>query len=388
MCGNPQLRPNVTPPVNTIQDVARHADVSVSTVSNVLNGRGDRMRPETLARVNAAIAALQFSPSKLAQRLKTGQTPLLGLLVPSMTNPMYGYIAREVEAFAQEKFGHRLLIGSTYRDSAKEAAFFNDLMAHGVRRVIVISALAEERHLESAAARGMAVMSYDRRAPSDRPSAVGHVTADNFEAARLAAAHLIAHGHTRLAFATVAGITMSRSDKITGFLAAAKAAGLGRNAQVLDGGPLNEYGDSVIAEVGRAIGLQLARDPRHATGIVALNDLMALGLMAGLREAGLQVPQEVSVVGIDGLFLAALSNPGLTTVQLPVPAMARAMVEQVMQSTATGNAASHERVFSEVRLVERESVAPPPGAARPRAVTPTRQGDKPAKRRVPSSARP
>lgn len=342
--------------VTTIQDVARHAEVSASTVSNVLNGRGDRMRPETRERVQAAIAALQFRPSKLAQQLKTGQTPLLGLLVPSMANPMYGFIAREVESCAQERFGLRLLIGSTYRDAAKEAAFFEDMLAHGVRRVIVISSLAEERHLESAVERGMAVMSYDRRATPGQPSAVGHVTPDNFEAGRLATAHLVAHGHRRLAFVTVAGMTMSRRDKMAGFHAAATAAGLAGSAKVLDGGPLDEYGDSVIAEVGRAMGLQLAADPERPTGLVALNDLMALGLMAGLREGGVAVPRQVSVVGIDGLFLAALSNPGLTHVQLPIREMAQAMVEAI----AGEGAPPPEQIFRQVRLVERASVGAPP----------------------------
>jgi DNA-binding LacI/PurR family transcriptional regulator len=350
--------------MTTIQDVARHADVSVSTVSNVLNGRRDRMRASTLARVEAAIAALQFRPSKSAQQLKTGQTPLLGLLVPSMANPMYGYIAREVETVAQERFGYRLLLGSTYRDPAKEAAFFDDLLAHGVRHVIVISSLSEERHLDSAVARGLNVVSYDRRAARGRPSLVGHVTPDNHEAARLATGHLIAKGHRRLAFATVAGMTMSRGDKIDGFFAAVDAAGLRDSAKVLDGGPLNEYGDSVIAEVGRAIGLQLARDPRRATGIVALNDLMAFGLMAGLREGGKRVPQDVSVVGIDGLFLASLSNPTLTTVQLPIREMARAMVEQVMQARPRMATRARERVFTAVGLLERDSVAAPPGSPR------------------------
>lgn len=342
--------------VTTIQDVARHAEVSASTVSNVLNGRADRMRPETRARVQAAIEALQFRPSKLAQQLKTGQTPLLGLLVPSMANPMYGFIAREVETCAQERFGLRLLIGSTYRDASKEAAFFEDMLSHGVRRVIVISSLAEERHLESAVERGMAVMSYDRGATPGQSSAVGHVTPDNFEAGRLATAHLIAQGHRRLAFVTVAGMTMSRRDKIAGFHAAAEAAGLVASARVLDGGPLDEYGDSVIAEVGRATGLQLAADPRRPTGLVALNDLMALGLMAGLREGGVRVPEQVSVVGIDGLFLAALSNPGLTHVQLPIREMAQAMVEAI----AGEGTAPPEQIFRQVRLVERGSVAPPP----------------------------
>src|SRR6218665_4049351 len=191
------------PRVTTIQDVARHADVSTSTVSNVLNGRADRMRPETRLRVEAAIEARQFRPSKLAQQLKTGHTPLLGLLVPSMSNPMYGFIPREVETFAQDRFGLRLLIGSRYRDAAKEAAFFEDMLSHGVRRVIVISSLADERHLENAVERGMAVMSYDRRATLGQKTGVGHVTPDNFEAARLATDHLVAQGHRRLAFVTV-----------------------------------------------------------------------------------------------------------------------------------------------------------------------------------------
>jgi DNA-binding LacI/PurR family transcriptional regulator len=347
--------------MTTIQDVARQAAVSVSTVSNVLNGRVDRMRPETLARVESAIEALRFRPSKLARQLKTGHTPLLGLLVPSMANPMYGYIAREIETCAQERFGHRLLLGSTYRDRAKESAFFDDLLAHGVRRVIVISSLADERHFESAVERGMVVVSYDRGATPGQRSRVDHVMPDNFEAARLATHHLIARGHRRLAFATVAGMTMSRGAKIAGFHAAAEAAGLRRSAQVLDGGALNEYGDSVIAEVGRATARQIATLRAPPTGIVALNDLMALGLMAGLRDAGLRVPHDVSVVGIDGLFLAALSNPMLTTVQLPVREMAQAMVERAIGAGADPKASGHEIVFTPTHLIERESVAAPPG---------------------------
>ena len=355
----------------TIQDVARHAGVSVSTVSNVLNGRTDRMRPETRERVEAAIAALQFRPSKLAQQLKTGQTPLLGLLVPSMTNPMYGYMAREIESYAQEQYGFRLLIGSTYRDREKENAFFEDLMAHGVRRVIVISSLADERHFESAVERGMVVVSYDRGATPGRRSRVGHVMPDNFEAARLATRHLVEQGHRRLAFATVAGMTMSRSAKIDGFHAAAEEAGLRGSAEVLDGGALDEYGDAVIAEVGRATAHRIAAMQPRPTGIVALNDLMAIGLMAGLREAGLEVPRDVSVVGMDGIYLAGLSNPGLSTVQLPVRAMTRAMVDRAMQPDAPADTTDADQVFAPERLVRRESVAAPPSSDRAAArITP------------------
>ena len=349
--------------MTTIQDVAKHAAVSVSTVSNVLNGRADRMRPQTLERVNAAIEALQFRPSRLAQQLKTGQTPLIGLLVPSMTNPMYGYIAREIEAVAQERFGYRLLLGSTYRDPRKESAFLDDLLSQGVRRVIVISSLADERHFEAAAERGMVVVSYDRGPTPGRPTKVAHLMPDNFEVGRLATAHLIEHGHRRLAFATVAGMTMARRAKIDGFYAAAEAAGLRASAQVIDGGPLDEYGEAVIGDAGRNAASMIARASPRPTGIVALNDLMAYGLMAGLRESGLGVPADVSVVGLDGHFLSALSHPMLTTVQLPVPELARAMVERVMNPQPDAEMGPALSVFPPTRLIARESVAAPPRKA-------------------------
>lgn len=344
--------------MSTIQDVARHAGVSVSTVSNVLNGRTDQMRQDTLARVQAAMDALQYRPSTLARQLKTGQTPLVGLLVPSIANPMYGYIAREVETLAQERYGHRVLIGNTYRDPLKEASFFEDLLSQGVRRVIVISSLADERHLETAAERGMVVVSYDRRATDGERTRIDHVTPDNFGAARMATRHLIAHGHTRLAYATLAGMTMSRRDKIDGFLAAAGEAGLSGSARVLDSGTVDEYGDSMIAQNGRALAQRLAGDADRPSGIVAVNDLMALGLMAGLRESGLRVPEDISIVGMDGHFLGAISNPALTTVQLPVPAMAAAMVERVMRQ-GDAPVAVEPALFTDIALVERESVAPP-----------------------------
>ncbi len=355
-------------PAPTIADVARRAGVSASTVSNVLNGRVDRMRAQTLQRVEAAIRALGFRPSALARQLKTGETPLIGLLVPSLTNPMYVHIAREVEAAAHELGGRRLLIGSTYRDRKREAAFLDDLSSLGVRRVIVISALTDERHFDLAAQRGMAIVSYDRLADPGRPGATRHVTPDNFEAARMATQYLIDRGHRRLAFATVAGMTLSRAAKIAGFRAAVDGAGLRRNAAVIDGGALDEYGDSVIADVGRSLGVRITATARPPTGVVALNDLMALGLMAGLREGGLHVPMHVSIVGIDGMSLSAFSAPPLTTVRLPVRAMARAMVQAVEARDVGRAGPGTERVFSPEGVMERASVAVLPGKPVDRAL--------------------
>lgn len=351
--------------MSNIADVAREAGVSVSTISNVLNGRVDRMRGETLQRVQAAITALDFRPSRAARQLKTGQTPMLGLLVPSIANPMYGYIAREIETAAQERHGHRVLLGNTYRNRDKETGFFDDLLAHGVRGVIVISSLVDEQHFESAVARGLVMVSYDRRATPGAASAIDHVSVDNFEAAHLATRHLIAKGHHRLAFVTASGQTMSRGEKIKGFLAAAESAGLGEHARVIDGSTSSEYGDSEMADVGRLLAARIAQQRQRPTGIVAVNDLLAFGLLAGFRDAGLAVPADVSVVGMDGLFLSSLTSPGLTTVRLPVPEMAQTIVERVIGRLADRSIAPAEFLFKPA-LVERASVAAPPKATKAR----------------------
>lgn len=351
--------------MSTIADVARQAGVSVSTISNVLNGRVERMSRETLERVQAAIAALDYRPNRAARQLKTGQTPMLGLLVPSIANPMYGYIAREVETAAQERFGHRVVLGNTYRNQAKETGFFDDLLAHGVRGVIVISSLADERHFEQAVQRGLVMVSYDRRATPGTASAIDHVSVDNHEAARLAATHLIERGHRELAFVTASGVTMSRSEKIRGFRAAAEAAGLGAHAHVIDGSSGSEYGDSEMADVGRRLAARIAAEHPRPTGLVAVNDMLAYGLLAGLRDAGLSVPQDVSVIGMDGLFLSALMSPALTTVRLPVPAMAQTIVERVIGRMADPGIAPGEFLFAPA-LDVRDSVVAPPAAARSR----------------------
>lgn len=352
--------------MSTIQDVARRAGVSTSTVSNVLNGRSDRMGQDTLARVEAAIAELDYRPNRAAQQLKTGHNPLLGLLVPSIANPMYGSIACEIETVARQAHGHRVMLGNTYRSKDIETGFFDDLLSHGVRGVIMISSQLDEQHFEQAVKRGLVIVSYDRPATAGASPALDHVTVDNAAAAHLATSHLIERGHRRLAFATAAGQTMSRREKVKGFLAAAQAAGSAGSAQVLEGSMQTGYGDSEMADVGRMLAARIAADPRRPTGIVAVNDLMAFGLMAGLRDAGLSVPADLSVVGIDGLFLSSLMNPGLTTVRLPVPDMARKLVERVIGRMADPGIEPGEFIF-QPDLVERDSVAAPPLPARKHA---------------------
>jgi len=288
---------------------------------------------------------------------------MLGLLVPSIANPMYGYIAREIETVAQQKYGHRVMLGNTYRSKEIETGFFDDLLSHGVRGVIMISSQLDEQHLDLFVQRGLVAVSYDRPATPGASPALDHVTVDNAAAARMATEHLISRGHRRLVFATAAGQTMSRREKVRGFLAAAQSAGLADSAHVIEGSMQAGFGDSEMADVGRMLAARIVLDPHRPTGIAAVNDLMAFGLMAGFRDAGLSVPVDMSLVGIDGLFLSALMNPGLTTVRLPVPQMANKLVERVIGRMADHSIKPSEFIF-QPDLVERDSVSAPPEALR------------------------
>lgn len=346
----------MTRPVTKISDVARGACVSTSTVSNFLNGRCDRMRLETQQRIEKAIAELRYRPNTAARQLKTGRAPFVGLLVPSMANPMYAIIAREIEVFAQERYGLRVMMGNTHRDASKEASFIDDLLAHGVRGLIVISSSSDESHLEAAARRGMVIVSYDRRATRGSTSSVDHVSIDNYHSAMLATRCLIERGHRKLGFVTPAARTMSRDEKVTGFLDAAKEAGLQRTAKVFFCGGEREFGDSMLSELGRAQGQQFGKSVSRPTGLVAVNDLMALGLLAGCRDAGLSVPGDMSIVGMDDVFFSELMQPALTTVRVPVQEVAARMVERIMARQDDVKLRAAEFIF-EATLVTRDSVA-------------------------------
>ncbi len=341
----------------TIQDVAQRSGVSVTTVSNLLNGRTERMSKTTLAKVKRAIKALDYRPSLAARQLKTGQAPVLGLLVPSIANPMFATLARETEIAAKKGYGYRVLLGNTYRQREEEIAFLDDLLAHGVRGIIVVSSLVEQSHFQHAIDRGLVIVNHDRRTLEAN---VGRIDADNislnnFDAGRMAAQCLLDSGCRRLVFATPAGATISRRDKIDGFLTAVEDAGLTTYPEVVEGKALSAYGDHELTEIGVELAAQIAAMERWPDGVVATNDMLAIGLLAGFRKCGVKVPEDISLVGIDDMILSALVSPAITTVRAPVAEMARLTVDRLMARLADPTLPVQDFLFTPT-LVLRESV--------------------------------
>ncbi|MFT4172026.1 MAG: LacI family DNA-binding transcriptional regulator [Rhodocyclaceae bacterium] len=343
-----------------IQDVARHAAVSVTSVSNAINGKTDQMRKETLARIEAAIAELGFRPNHAARQLKTGQAAILGLLVPSIVNPSFAALARAVDMAAQRSYGYRVLLGNTYRLEENEKTFLGDLQSHGVQGVIVVAAQIEQAHFRTALQAGVAMVNYDGRSPA-RSADVGlsmdSVSMNNVEAGRIAARHLIARGCRHIAIVTESGRNASRSDKIEGFLTEAQGAGV--NATIIEDRAVAESGDSEMAELGRALAERISGMAERPQGLVAINDMLAIGMLAGFRNSGVRVPGDISIVGIDDILLSSLVTPAITSVSPPIPVMAQLMVDRLISRIADPDMPTQEFLFTP-KLVCRASVADAP----------------------------
>jgi DNA-binding LacI/PurR family transcriptional regulator len=343
--------------VATILDVARMARVSPSSVSNFFNNRLEKMTPDTRQRIERAVVQLGYKPNRAARQLKTGHAPILGLLVPSVANPFFGEIATATQRAAQAR-GYQLILCNTFRDPGREREFAEELAAFGVRGVITGSSLLNPKHLTDLANRGLAVVTFEGDAALPGRKGVDVVSIDNAMATAIAVDHLVGLGHERITYVTAPGQTAARAARLHGFKAAMQRHGLGRTARVHEIAlPPSEYGDDMIAELGIRAAPKVAKQRRPATAVIAMNDLLAIGLAAGLREQGLDIPGDVSLVGIDDLFLARLMNPPMTSVRQPLALMAGAAIDCLADRIEGVTDAFQRHIFSP-ELVVRQSTAP------------------------------
>lgn len=343
-----------------IRDVAKHAGVSVSTVSNVLNGRIDQMRKETLKRIEESIKVLKYHPNKLAQQLKTGHVKMLGILVPSIMNPNFAALVNNIESIAKEKYGYQVLLANTSRQDKQEKLFLNDLLSFGVKGVIVVSSSIEKKHFINAINKGMVMVNYDgltsEEAHNNKKILIDSISMDNFQAGKLAADFLLQQGCKNIVFATIKGNITSRNNKILGFLDSLKSAGLSTKNRIIEGTAQFAYGDSELAEIGKLLANEIIKNNKTLPdGIVAINDMLAIGIISELTRLGVKIPQDISVIGIDNMFLDTLFSPSLTSIASPLSDMATLMVDRLIAMLNGDKMEPGEFLFKPY-LVKRESV--------------------------------
>ncbi len=346
----------------TIQEVAALAGTSTSTVSNLLNGRVDRMRPETRRRIEVAMEQLGYQANWAARQLKTGQAPIIGLVIPSVANPFWGSFVQAVEEASMAR-DYQVLLGNGGRDPHREQHYAESLWAHGVRGMIFGSSPISLDYILRLVERGLHVVVFDRRlrAGHDGPeSRIDGISIDNVQGGYLATRHLLDLGHRRIGFISGPLKTSSRLERLEGYRNALIDSGVRFDPELFwEGEGYTGTGDVEGAEIGRDGARALLARERRPTGLVTINDMYALGAYAGTSDVGVRVPEDVSIVGFDDIAMAAIANPPLTTIRQPLPDMMRTAVNTLIDRLERKTDADAQVVTVPSELVIRRSTSPP-----------------------------
>jgi LacI family transcriptional regulator len=331
-------------PKATIIEVARAAGVSPSTVSRVLNGTTP-VDPDKAARVHEAVARLGYVPNAFARSLLGHAGRSVGVLVPQLADEFYGRVVTGVED-ALKGGGYHMVCSLGHDDRAAEAEAVAMFLETRVAGLVLVSDHVPERDILALARARHPIVLINRFIPELSAHAI---RIDNVFSGALATRHLLALGHTRIAH--IAG-TLGRSgarERLEGYHLALRDQGIERDDRLVFEGDFTEEG-------GREA---VARALRSAdfTALFAANDRMAAGAIAAIREAGLGVPADISVVGFDNSAISRFTFPALTTVDYPVTSMGRRAAEHLLQLIAGTDPPPLPLI--QPRLVERDSTGAP-----------------------------
>jgi len=333
-------------PPATLRDVADRAQVSMRTVSNVVSGYthvSERMRQ----RVLDAIEQLDYRPNPVARTLRTGRTGMLALVVPEIDMPYFSELARDVITAAAE-FGYRVMIDQTGHDHERE----RELLTGGDRTMlfdgILFSPLvtkAELLEMNSHTSTPLVLLG-----EHDFDGRFDHVAIDNVQAAHDATRHLLDLGRTRVAAigAQPQESYATPQQRTAGYETALREAGLETDPSYLQ--PAAHYGRADGYAAAQAL---LAIDPRP-DAIFCFSDLLAMGAIRAVFDAGLSVPEDVAIIGIDDIEEGRFSRPTLSTVSLDTPFIAHHAVARIVARIEQSDVAAEEVVAPHV-VVPRES---------------------------------
>jgi len=327
-----------------IYDVAKMARVSIATVSRVANGRGNVTGP-TSERVRATMRRLGYRPHALARGLAARRSETLGLVITDILDPYFAEIVRGAQEEA-EAAGYVILLGDTSVHAHREDLLVRRLMERRVDGVIVASSRTTRAYAQLVTSLDVPVLCIN----GQRQFFPHSVQIDNRAGAKLALQHLIGLGHRRIAHVAGPSDVPTRHERLAGYRVALAEAGIAYEPQLVVSGS----GDLESSRAAAGALLMLLDPP---TAIFAYNDRSAIGCYQAIRERGLRIGADVSVVGFDDIVMAGWVDPPLTTVAQPRAEMGRLAVTLLL-GMLRGEAAPAQVVVMP-RLVERASTAPP-----------------------------
>lgn len=327
----------------TLREIAKKAGVSAMTVSRVLNG--GYVAAETRARIEAAIAELEYIPNRVAKSLNTNKSGTIGLIVPDMENPFFTLVLRGAEMTAR-RAGYRLLVCNSEDDLRLERDFIYDLVSHRVEGLLLAPVSDRSKPAIAPLLRqGFPMVLVDRAVPGVDCDLV---KSDNVAAARRLTNHLLEIGHRRIAKITDSADVDTGRERMQGYLDAMQAAGLPAPDDLTFHTTMDRIG-------GYRAMQEILALPERPTAVFADNNMSALGAMQALRERELQVPRDIALVCFDDVEHLAILSPFLTVVDQPAQTFGN-LAAQLLLERIQGQAGERSRrTLLQADLIIRES---------------------------------
>lgn len=331
-----------------IREVARRAKVSTATVSRTING-SDKVTPETKERVQRAIEELGFYPNTWARALGSGRSNLYGLIISDITNPFFPELVKSFEDIAVQN-GQEVLVANTNYDAARMELCVRRMLQRKVDGVAIMTSEMDARLITEFQNRDIPVVFLDTGTAENLTS---NILVDYAAGVDGAVEHIVGLGHTEIAF--ISGPAMLRSARVRreAFVGCLERRGIGAD--------WIEEGNHQV-DGGHVAMVRLLNRRRRPTAVLASNDMTAIGALGAIHEAGLRVPEDISIVGFDDIQISAFTQPALTTVGLSRDEIARVAFRALYSVRQNGGKGGEYEV--QPALVVRRSTGPAPRQVR------------------------
>ncbi|THF74220.1 catabolite control protein A [Cohnella fermenti] len=329
----------------TIYDVAREAGVSMATVSRVVNNNPN-VKPQTRKKVFEAIERLGYRPNAVARGLASKKTTTVGVVIPDISNAIFAEVARGIEDIAN-MYHYNIILCNADKRKDKEIRVINTLLEKQVDGLLFMGGAVTDEHIQAFNTSNVPIVLC---ATTDEKGTIPSVDIDHELAAYDAAKRLLSEGHRRIAM--ISGTLQDPANgfaRYQGYKRALEEAGLSVDEELVRIG--NYKYEAGMEAAHHFIGLS-----ERPTAIFAANDEMAIGAIHAIQDAGLKVPEDISVISVDNIRMASMVRPQLTTVAQPmydIGAVAMRLLTKLMKKESVENA----KVVLPHELIIRQSVA-------------------------------
>lgn len=332
----------------TIKDIATEAEVSISTVSFVINGKGEKMgiSGAVIKKVQEVAERLNYRPSMIATSLRTGKTRSIGLIVEDISNQFFADLARVIEDEAKN-IDYRVFYCSTGDDDERSKELIHSLLQANVDGFIITPTKNLEESVELLIKLKKPVVLIDRYFPGQR---VSHVAMDNYEASNSATKFLIKKGCKNIAVVNNTSEMIQMSLREDGCRDALKEAGIYKDSLVLHM-EYHSYEQNRIAAV-----VEFFQKNREIDAVIFLTNYMGLIGLQAFKDMGIRIPQDISVVSFDDHDSFKLHTPTITVIEQPIKEIAVKSIQLLMSQMTDMEAYKVEKSLKKGKLIIRESV--------------------------------